>query len=160
VTSCERYTPYLSGYAGNDLRADTARIVSSHLDTCHPCRDEVARQRSVVGGLRALSLVHSAPSGLDEEILAVVGAHAALGEVGAALPYRVAERARHLAQDERIRHAASAVGDRVGHIADSIKGSRTKQAAAAAATTAAVAGGIVALVSSRRRRLARGTASA
>lgn len=160
MTSCERYTPYLSGYAGGDLRADTTRIVSSHLDTCRPCRDEVARQRTVVGGLRALSLVHSAPVGLDEEILAAVGAHAALGEVGAALPYRVAERARHLAQDERVRRAAAAVGDRVGQVTDSLKTSRAKQAAAAAATTAAVAGGIAAIVTTRRRRLARGTASA
>jgi len=160
VTNCERYTPYLSGYAGGELRSDTARIVSSHIDSCPTCRSEVARQQQVVGGLRALSLVHSAPVGLDEEILAAVDAHASFGDVGAALPYRIAERARHLAQDDRVRRAASAVGDRVGHVSDSIRSSKAKQAAAAAATTAAVAGGIAAIVSSRRRRIARGTAPA
>jgi anti-sigma factor RsiW len=159
MNSCERYAPYLPGFAGGDLRADTTRIVSSHLDTCHPCRDEVARQRTVVGGLRALSLVYSAPEGLADEVIAAVGAHSRLGEMGAALPYRVADRARHLADAEQIRRVAGAVGDRVGQVSDSIKGSKAKQAAAAAATTAALAGGIAAIVS-RRRKVARGTASA
>lgn len=156
--NCERFAPYLAGVAGDDLRADTARIVAAHLDDCARCRTEVDRQRHVVATLRSMTDVAIAPPlGLDEDLIAAVRGHQHLGGIAAAVPLAVAERVRRVASDPRVREAAGHVADASRHVASKLTDPKTR--AAAAAGTAAVAGGILALVS-RRRRTARGTAPA
>lgn len=52
--NCEHIAPYLPGYAGDDLRPDTTRIVGEHVGTCANCSAEMGRQRRVRVGLAAL----------------------------------------------------------------------------------------------------------
>jgi hypothetical protein len=44
-------TPYLPGYAGGELRAETMRWVSAHLDECETCRGVAGRHRMIAGAL-------------------------------------------------------------------------------------------------------------
>jgi len=53
---CEQVTPYLPGYAGGDLRADTTRVVANHLASCRSCETQAAVQRRVIDGLGTLQL--------------------------------------------------------------------------------------------------------
>ena len=155
---CDRYTPYLAGFAGNDLRADTARIVGAHLEQCARCRDEALRQQHVVGSLRAMQATTvRVPAGLAEDVIATVRSHQQLGGIAAAVPLAVADRMRRVVGDPRVRGAAEQVASASRQVAGRLADPKAK--AAAAAGTAAVAGGIVAIVS-RRRRIARTTATA
>lgn len=155
---CERYAPYLAGYAGGDLRQDTTKLVAAHVGTCATCGQEAERQLHVVGTLRSLNeIAIPIPMGLEEDLMAGVRAHQHLGGIAAAVPLAVAERVRRMATDPRVQDAAGHLADASKNVSDKLTNPKTR--AAAAATTAAVAGGIVALVS-RRRRIARGTAPA
>lgn len=155
---CERFAPYLAGYAGNDLRSDTSRLVAAHLGGCQRCSDEVARQSQVVGALRGMrSTVIAPPLELVEDILATVGGHQSLGGIAASMPLSVVERVRKVTADPRVRGAAGQISEAGKQVAGKLTDPKAR--AAAAAGTAAVAGGIFALVS-RRRRLARGAATA
>lgn len=58
---CEQITPYLPGYVGGDIRADTTRVVAEHLASCAACRAETGRQRRVAAGLRSLSEAYVEP---------------------------------------------------------------------------------------------------
>lgn len=67
---CEQVTPYLPGYSGGELRADTHRVVGEHVDDCATCAAAVGRLDSVRSGLA--SLAHrqvEAPAFLAEAIL-------------------------------------------------------------------------------------------
>lgn len=52
---CEQILPYLPGYAGGDLRAETMRIVEDHVAACRSCAAEADVQRRVVGSLATLA---------------------------------------------------------------------------------------------------------
>ncbi len=52
---CEQITPYLPGFAGGDLRPDTARIVADHVAGCATCSAGVTAQARVLSGLASLS---------------------------------------------------------------------------------------------------------
>jgi hypothetical protein len=52
---CDQIVPYLPGFAGGDLRPDTARIVATHVEACASCSEGVAGHRRVVAGLGALA---------------------------------------------------------------------------------------------------------
>lgn len=145
---CDRYAPYLSGFAGGELRADTARLVGAHARACASCLAEVALQRRVIGALAQSDpgTVY-VPAGLAEDILERVSEHERLGPVGAVLPMPVVETARRVVGDPRVRRAATVTVDAARTVTDTRAGK-----AAVAATGAAVAGGIFALVRRRRSR--------
>lgn len=51
---CERITPYLPGFAGEELRADTRDVVAGHLAECADCRGRLAgltRARAALASL-------------------------------------------------------------------------------------------------------------
>ena len=52
---CDQITPYLPGYAGGDLRPDTARIVTKHVASCTSCRADLARLERVQVGLSTIA---------------------------------------------------------------------------------------------------------
>jgi anti-sigma factor RsiW len=74
---CEQITPYLPGFAGGDLRPDTAAIVADHVASCARCATEVARQGRVLTGLATLSGREvEAPPYLIDAVIESVGGRA------------------------------------------------------------------------------------
>lgn len=51
---CEQVTPYLPGYAGGELRAETERAVAEHVATCKVCAAAAATQQRVLAGLAVM----------------------------------------------------------------------------------------------------------
>lgn len=146
---CQRYAPYLAGYAGGELRDDTSRMIDAHVQTCAGCRAEVERQQRVIGGLKHLGVMSmTPPPDFIHDVLERVHAHGRLGSIGAALPLPLAEGARRVMGDDRVRKAATAA---VGAAAAATE-TRARKAAAAAATAAVAAGGIAVIGARRRRR--------
>jgi anti-sigma factor RsiW len=52
---CEQVVPYLPGFAGGDLRPDTARVVEEHVAGCSSCRADVAQLARVRTALATLT---------------------------------------------------------------------------------------------------------
>lgn len=152
---CERYAPYLAGFAGGDLRYDTSRMIDAHIASCAGCRAEVAQQQRIIGGLRHLGVMTMVPPPeFVYEVLDRVHEHGRLGSVGSALPLPLAEGARRLIADDRVRRAATAA---VGAAAAATE-TKARKAATAAVTAAVAVGGIAALgVRRKRRRVATAT---
>jgi len=48
---CDQIRPYLPGFVGGDLRADTAEVVTQHVDSCAACTAESDSLRRVRAGL-------------------------------------------------------------------------------------------------------------
>jgi putative zinc finger protein len=68
--NCEQVALYLPGIAGDELGAETARWVQTHLDGCAGCRAEAGRYRSLASGLGTLSAREiEPPAFLAEEII-------------------------------------------------------------------------------------------
>ena len=105
---CEQIIPYLPGYAGGDLRPDTARIVADHIAGCRACSTEVDTHRRVVGSLATLSSrdVEPPPYMLDA-ILEGVSDHR-LSRMIPLLPLPVTDVARVIADNKEA--IASAAG--------------------------------------------------
>jgi hypothetical protein len=146
---CERYAPYLAGHAGGELRDDTSRMIAAHVKTCTGCREEVERQQRVIGGLKHLGVMTmTPPPDFLHDVLERVHGHGKLGTIGAALPLPLAEGARRVIGDDRVRRATTAA---VGAAAAATE-TRARKAATAAATAAVAAGGIAVIGARRRRR--------
>jgi anti-sigma factor RsiW len=59
--NCQQIQPYLPGFAGGDLRPDTANVVAAHVRDCASCSAEVARHDRVRAGLATLATREVAP---------------------------------------------------------------------------------------------------
>lgn len=67
---CEQVTPYLPGYSGGELRADTHRVVGAHVEGCATCAGAVGQLDRVRAGLATLAdRPVEAPAFLAEAIL-------------------------------------------------------------------------------------------
>ena len=105
---CDQIAPYLPGFAGGELRADTRRLVSDHIDGCEDCATEAAVHSRVVASLATLSARElEPPPFLLESILESVGEHK-VHRVIPVLPLPVAELARVVGEHKEA--IASAAG--------------------------------------------------
>jgi hypothetical protein len=73
---CDQIRPYLPGFAGGDLRPDTAEVVAGHVATCKGCSAEAASLERVRGGLALVAAREvEPPAGLLENILEATADH-------------------------------------------------------------------------------------
>lgn len=99
---CEQLASYLPGYAGGDLRRDTARAVARHIASCAGCRDETERLQQVTAGLHSLSARElEPPPGLLEGVLERVGDRPSRRFVPPLVPPQLAPDLVRAVQDNR-----------------------------------------------------------
>jgi anti-sigma factor RsiW len=53
--NCDQIRPYLPGFTGGDLRADTAQVVTEHIADCKACSADAARLARVHTGLAQIA---------------------------------------------------------------------------------------------------------
>jgi len=105
---CEQVLPYIPGFAGGDLRADTRLVVAEHVGGCATCRGEAMRQSHVVAALASLSShVVEPPAFLAEAVIESVNRHRERRRMVSALPIPPNEVAR-LVSDHREAIASAA----------------------------------------------------
>jgi anti-sigma factor RsiW len=106
---CDQITPYLPGYAGGDLRPDTARIVAKHVAGCRSCTADLARLERVQTGLSVIAEGEIVPPAyLVDAILEQTAEHPRRRLLAPMLPLPVEEVARVVADHREA--IASAAG--------------------------------------------------
>jgi anti-sigma factor RsiW len=105
---CDQIRPYLPGFAGGDLRPDTANVVSEHLAGCNVCSSEAASLARVRAGLALVAEREiEPPAGLLEDILERTAEPAHRRVLAPLLPIPIDEVAR-LVSDHRDTIASAA----------------------------------------------------
>ena len=105
---CDQIRPYLPGFAGGDLRPDTANVVSEHLAGCKMCSSEAASLERVRAGLALVAEREiEPPAGLLEDILERTAEPAHRRVLAPLLPIPIDEVAR-LVSDHRDTIASAA----------------------------------------------------
>jgi anti-sigma factor RsiW len=105
---CEQIRPYLPGFAGGDLRPDTAEVVSEHLAGCKMCATEAAALARVQAGLMLVAQREiEPPPGLLEGILERTADRGHRRVLAPVLPIPIDEVAR-LVSDHRDTIASAA----------------------------------------------------
>ena len=105
---CEQIRPYLPGFVGRDLRADTAEVVSRHLESCTACSAEAASLERVRAGLAMVGAREmEPPAGLLESILESTAEQGQRRVLAPLLPIPIDEVAR-LVSDHRDTIASAA----------------------------------------------------
>jgi anti-sigma factor RsiW len=108
---CQQIRPYLPGFAGGDLRPDTATVVTEHIAGCKACNAEAAQLARVHAGLALISRQEvEPPAYLFEAILERTAERGPRRVLAPMLPIPMDEVAR-LVSDHRetIASAAGAV---------------------------------------------------
>jgi hypothetical protein len=94
---CHQIRPYLPGFVGGDLRADTTDVVASHVATCASCTAEIASLDRVRAGLALVAAREvEPPAGLLDTILEQTAEHAPRRVLAPVLPFAVDDFARLL----------------------------------------------------------------
>ena len=91
---CEQIHPYLPGFAGGDLRPETARVVAAHVEGCAHCTAEVGRHDRVRAGLALLAERELEPPPLLLESVLETAHERRLKRVMPILPLPAADLAR------------------------------------------------------------------
>jgi anti-sigma factor RsiW len=105
---CDQIRPYLPGFAGGDLRPDTAEVVSQHLAGCKGCSSEAASLVRVRAGLLLVAEREiEPPAGLLENILEQTADRPLRRVLAPVLPIPIDEVAR-LVSDHRDTIASAA----------------------------------------------------
>jgi hypothetical protein len=92
---CDQITPYLPGYAGGDLRPDTARIVAKHVEGCQTCTADLGRLERVQTALATIAEREiEAPAYLVDAILEQTAEHPRRRVLAPMLPLPLEEVAR------------------------------------------------------------------
>ena len=87
---CDQIRPYLPGFVGGDLRADTTDIVATHIATCTSCTTEVASLERVRAGLAMVGAREiEPPAGLLDAILENTAEQAQRRVLAPVLPFAV-----------------------------------------------------------------------
>src|SRR5258708_19422791 len=98
---CDQVRPSLPGFAGGDLRPDTASVVSEHLAGCKVCSSEAASLARVRAGLALVAEREiEPPAGLLDDILERTAEPAHRRVLAPLLPIPIDEVAR-LVSDHR-----------------------------------------------------------
>src|SRR5207253_6193296 len=97
----DQIRPYLPGFAGGDLRPDTAEVVSEHLAGCAACSTEAASLTRVRAGLALVAERElEPPAGLLDAILDRTAERTSRRVLAPMLPIPIDEVAR-LVSDHR-----------------------------------------------------------
>lgn len=99
--NCEQIRPYLPGFVGGDLRADTSEVVSRHVETCKACRADATTLARVGVGLSQLATKEiEPPAYLFDAIMEQTTERASRRVLAPVLPISMDEVAR-LVSDHR-----------------------------------------------------------